>query len=123
MILLNLEGNWLVSQLLWALSTLNSLSVQLSNTSLWQADILDGLLLHGLWHGSWGALGDRFLGDADLVLLEDVGVLLHGVAVGNLRIKDGFGMGLLGLILDTLGLLSSDKEKYLKNYVAIYQIL
>ena len=110
MILLNLEGNWLVSQLLWTLSTFNSLSIQLGNTSLWQTDILDGLLLHGHWHALLGALGNRLLGDTDLVLLEDVGVLPDGVAFVNLRIKDGLGMGVLGLILDTLGLLSSKRS-------------
>ena len=92
------------------LSTLNSLSIELSNTSLWKTDKADSLLSHFSWHGVYGALNKGNLGDADLVILVDVRVLLDGSAVMQFRIKDTLDLGLLSLKLDTPFFFSSKIE-------------
>ena len=92
------------------LSTLNSLSIELCNTSLWKTDKADSLLSHFSWHGVDGALNKGNLGDADLVILVDVRVLLDGSAVMQFRIKDTLDLGLLSLKLDTPFFFSSKIE-------------
>ena len=107
---LSLEGNRLMLEFLEHLSTLNSLSIELSNTSLWKTDKADSLLSHFSWHGVYGALNKGNLGDADLVILVDVRVLLDGSAVMQFRIKDTLDLGLLSLKLDTPFFFSSKIE-------------
>ena len=105
---LHLEGHGLVLELLGTLATLDTLGVELADATLGQTDELDHLLLHGLGDGSVGALDHGLLGDAELVLLVDVGVLLDRVAVLVSRGVDGGHGGSLGLVLQTFLLLSSD---------------
>ena len=95
-------------QLLRRLATLDTLRVEFADAALGQTDVLDHLLLHALGNGVAGALDDGVLGDADLVLLVDVGVLLDGVAVLLSRGVHGGHLGLLGLVLGALLLLLLD---------------
>ena len=93
-------------QLLGTLATLNAVLVKLGHTALRQADKLDALLADVLGHRLPGALDHRVLGDADLVLLVDVGVLPHAVAVTvALTPVDVADLGGLGAVLNTLLLL------------------
>ena len=78
---LSLESDRLVFEFLGRLATLDTLGVELADAAFGQTDELHHLLLHALGDGAAGALDHRVLGDADLVLLVDVGVLLGGVAV------------------------------------------
>merc|ERR1719337_158882 len=96
---LSLESDRLVLELLGRLATLDTLGVELADAALGETDELDHLLLHALRDGAAGALDHGVLGDADLVLLVDVGVLLGGVAVFLSRGVDGGHVGLLGLVL------------------------
>ena len=114
---LSLEGNRLMLEFLEDLSTLNSLSIELSNTSLWKTDKADSLLSHFSWHGVDGALHKGNLGDADLVILVDVRVLLDGSAVIHLRFKDTPNLGLLSFKLDASFLFSSKVEFIIKCYL------
>ena len=80
--------------------------VQLGHASLGQTDVLDGLLADVLGYRAVGAVEDWVLGDADLVLLVDVGVLPHAVAVTvALTPVDVADLGGLGAVLNTLLLL------------------
>ena len=85
---LNLEVNLLALELLKSFSMLHLLNVHLSNTSLWQADKVDGLLPQLLGNSVDRALDNWVLGEADLVILVDDGVLHDGFAVSHLRLKD-----------------------------------
>ena len=85
---LNLEINFLAFELLKSFSTLNLLNVHLGNTSLWQADKVDSLLPQLLGNSVDRALDNWVLGEADLVILVDDGVLHDGFAVSHLRLKD-----------------------------------
>jgi len=105
------------------LSTLNSLSIELSNTSLWKTDKADSLLSHFSWHGVDGALHKGNLGDADLVILVDVRVLLDGSAVIHLRFKDTPNLGLLSFKLDASFLFSSDlREGLFRDWSALLRL-
>ena len=84
--------------------------VERSNTSLRQADKGDGLLPGLNRQGVGGAHDDGFLGDADLVVLVDVGVLLDGVAVNASSLEDRRDLGLLGVVLGALLLLRSKND-------------
>jgi len=120
---LSLEGNRLMLEFLEDLSTLNSLSIELSNTSLWKTDKADSLLSHFSWHGVDGALNKGNLGDADLVILVDVRVLLDGSAVIHLRFKDTPNLGLLSFKLDASFLFSSDlREGFLGDWSALLRL-
>ena len=68
---LNLEVNLLALELLKSFSMLHLLNVHLSNTSLWQADKVDGLLPQLLGNSVDRALDNWVLGEADLVILVD----------------------------------------------------
>ena len=85
---LNLEVNLLALELLKSFSMLHLLNVHLSNTSLWQADKVDGLLPQLLGNSVDRALDNWVLGEADLVILVDDGVLHDGFAISHLRLKD-----------------------------------
>ena len=97
-----------MSQFLWALSTLNSLNIEVSNPSLWQTNKLDILLPHLLRSGVERALSNWLLGDTDLILLVDEGVSLGCMADCMFALKDRSGMCLLCLILDTFFFLRSN---------------
>ena len=100
------EGHGLVLQLLGTLATLNAVLVKLGHTALRQADKLDALLADVLGHRLPGTLDHGVLGDADLVLLVDVGVLPHAVAITvALTPVDVADLGGLGAVLNTLLLL------------------
>merc|ERR1712025_726044 len=75
-------GDGLLLQLLRRLSALDPGLVKLGHTALGEADVLDGLPADVLGNGAGGAVDDGVLGDADLVLLVDVGVLPLSVDVG-----------------------------------------
>ena len=98
-------------QLLGRLSVLNAVLVERGHTTLRQADKSDGLLPGLDRQGSGGAHDDGLLGDADLVILVDIGVLLDGVAVNAAGLEDRGNLGLLGVVLGTLLLLRSKIEK------------
>ena len=103
---LSREGHGLVLQLLGTLATLNAVLVKLGHTALRQADKLDALFADVLGDRLPRALDHRVLGDADLVLLVDVGVLPHTVAVTvALTPVDVADLGGLGAVLNTLLLL------------------
>ena len=102
------EVHRLVLQFLGTLATLDTVRVELADAALGQTHELDGLLLHALGDGALAALDHGVLGDAELVLLVDVRVLLDGVAVPVSGREDGVHGGLLGLVLGTLLLLSPD---------------
>ena len=103
---LSREGHRLVLQLLGTLATLNAVLVKLGHTALRQADKLDALFADVLGDRLPGALDHGVLGDADLVLLVDVGVLPHAVAVTvALTPVDVADLGGLGAVLNTLLLL------------------
>jgi hypothetical protein len=89
----------LVFELLGRLATLDTLGVELADAALGETDELDHLLFHALRDEAAGALDHGVLGDADLILLVDVGVLLGGVAVFLSRGVDGGHVGILGLVL------------------------
>ena len=76
------EGHGLMLQLLRRLSALDPGLVELGHAALGEADVLDGLPADVLGNGAGGAVDDGVLGDADLVLLVDVGVLPLSVDVG-----------------------------------------
>merc|ERR1719289_635572 len=95
-------------ELLRTLTTLDTLGGELAEPTLRQTDKLDHLLLHGLGDGSVGALDHGLLGDAELVLLVDVRVLLDRVAVSMPRRVDGGDRGPLGLVLVAPLLLTPD---------------
>ena len=83
------------------LSTLNSLSIELCNTSLWKTDIADSFLSHLLRDRVMRALDNRLLGDTDLVFLIDVGVSLDGLAIPVLLVLKNFlDVSLLDVKLD-----------------------
>ena len=103
---LSREGHGLMLQLLGTLATLDAVLVKLGHTALRQADKLDALLADVLGHRLPGTLDHGVLGDADLVLLVDVGVLPHAVAVTvALTPVDVADLGGLGAVLNTLLLL------------------
>merc|ERR1719402_1811429 len=95
-------------ELLGTLSALDTVRVELADAALGQTDELYGLLLHALGDGVLSALDDRLLGDAELVLLVDVRVLLDGVAVSMPGGEDGGDRGPLGLVLVAPLLLTPD---------------
>ena len=83
--------------------------VQLGHASLGQTDVLDGLLADVLGYRAVGAVEDWVLGDADLVLLVDKGVLPLGVDISLGDLPDGADLGVLGDVLDALLLLRPGK--------------
>ena len=99
------EGHGLVLQLLGRLSALDPGLVELGHAALGKTDVLDGLPADVLGHGAGGAVDDGVLGDADLVLLVDVGVLPLRVDVRLGRFPDGADLGVLGGVLDAFLLL------------------
>ena len=93
-------------QLLGTLATLDAVLVKLGHTALRQADKLDALLADVLGHRLPGTLDHGVLGDADLVLLVDVGVFPHAVAITvALTPVDVADLGGLGAVLNTFLLL------------------
>ena len=83
--------------------------VQLGHASLGQTDVLDGLLADVLGYRAVGAVEDWVLGDADLVLFIDKGVLPLGVDISLGDLPDGADLGVLGDVLDALLLLRPGK--------------
>ena len=99
------EGHGLVLQLLGRLPTLDPGLVELGNAALGEADVLDGLPADVLGNRARGAVDDGVLGDADLVLLVDVGVLPLRVDVRLGGLPDGADLSVLGGVLDAFLLL------------------
>ena len=99
------EGHGLVLQLLGRLSALDPGLVELGHASLGKADVLDGLPADVLGHGAGGAVDDWVLGDADLVLLVDVGVLPLGVDIRLGGLPDGADLRVQAGVLDAILLL------------------
>ena len=102
-------------QLLGRLAALDPRLVELGHAALGKADVLDGLPADVLGHGAGGAVDDGVLGDADLVLLVDVGVLPLGVDVRLGGLPDGADLGVQAGVLDALLLLRPEMLNPLKE--------
>ena len=102
-------------QLLGRLAALDPRLVELGHAALGKADVLDGLPADVLGHGAGRAVDDGVLGDADLVLLVDVGVLPLGVDVRLGGLPDGADLGVQAGVLDALLLLRPEMLNPLKE--------